>query len=81
MIIILDSVPKVVYMAFYGVVFRVGCTEKVTSGLFKTCSMMIFLYHFNTFLSVFLRQNMRYFMQEYCVFIQFDRCIFMQKFV
>lgn len=56
MIIISDSVPKVVYIAFYKVVFKIGCTEKATSGLFKTCSMMIFLYHFNTFLSVFLRQ-------------------------
>lgn len=49
MIIISDSVPKVVYIAFYKVVFKIGCTEKATSGLFKTCSMMIFLYHFNTF--------------------------------
>lgn len=81
MIIISDSVHKVVYMAFYGVVFRVGCTYERISGLFKTCSMMIFLYHFNIFLSVFLRQNVRYFMQEYCIFIQFDCCIFMQKFV
>jgi len=24
------------------------------------------------FLGVFLRQNVRYFMQEYCIFIQFD---------
>lgn len=42
------------------------------SGLFETCSMMIFLYHFNMFLGVFLRQNVRYFMQEYCIFTQFD---------
>jgi len=43
--------------------------------------MMIFMYHFNTLLSVFLRQNVRYFMQEYCVFIHCLRCVFMQKFV
>lgn len=64
MIIISDSVSKVVYRAFYKVIFKIGCTYERISGLFKTCSMMIFTYHFNTFLSVFLRQNVRYFMQN-----------------
>ena len=63
MIIVFGYALKVVYTAFYKAVFKIGCTKKVTSGLFKTCSMMIYLYHFNTFLSEFLRQNVRYFMQ------------------
>lgn len=36
--------------------YKYDVQKKVTSGLFKTCSMMIFLYHFNIFLSVFLHQ-------------------------
>ena len=37
--------------------------------------MMIFLYHFNIFLSMILCQNVRYFMQEYCIFIHCLWCV------
>ena len=54
---------------FKALFLRYDVQKKIISGQFRVCSMMIFLYHFNIFLSVFLGQNVRYFMQEYCIFI------------